>query len=79
MIGHGGLLRAFPFARARRLQLPLDDFCRLELPHHAVPHTTDGQIPNDPPRIGANSTTTSNHPSTPGSLDTVNCNLMMAI
>ena len=23
------------------------------------------QIPNDPPRIGAKSTTTSNHPSTP--------------
>ena len=29
------------------------------------------QIPNDPPRMGAQSTTTSNHPSTP--LDPVKC------
>ena len=43
----------------RRLQLPLDDCCRLVLPYNAV-HS----IPNDPPRMGAKSTTTSNHPST---------------
>ena len=38
----------------RRLQLPLDDSIQ----------QTD-QIPNDPPQMGAKSTTTSNHPSTP--------------
>ena len=49
----------------RRLQLPLDDCCRLVLPYNAV-HSIQQteQTPNDPPRIGAKSTTTSNHPST---------------
>ena len=50
----------------RRLQLPLDDCCRLVLPYNAV-HSIQQkeQIPNDPPRMRAKSTTTSNHPSTP--------------
>ena len=50
----------------RRLQLPLDDCCRLVIPYNAVHNIqqTD-QIPNDPPKMGAKSTTTSNHPSTP--------------
>ena len=50
----------------RRLQLPLDDCCRLVLPYSAV-HSIQQteQIPNDPPQMGAKSTTTSNHPSTP--------------
>ena len=50
----------------RRLQLLLDDCCRLVLPYndvHSIQQTK--QIPNDPPRMGAKSTTTSNHPSTP--------------
>ena len=48
------------------MQLPLDD-CWLVLPHNAV-HSTHQtkQIPNDPPQMGAKSTTTCNHPSTPG-------------
>ena len=37
-----------------KLQLPLDDCCRIVLPY-----------PCDPPRMGAKSTTTSNHPSSP--------------
>ena len=44
----------------------LDDCCRLVLPYnaeHSIQQT--GQIPNDPPRMGAKNTTTSNHPSTP--------------
>ena len=52
----------------RRLQLPLDDCCRLALPYnakHSIQQTE--QIPNDPPRMGTKSTTTSNHPSTPKS------------
>ena len=50
----------------RRLQLPLDDCSRLVLPYNAV-HSIQQtkQIPNDPPQMGAKSTTTSNHPSTP--------------
>ena len=38
----------------RRLQLPLDDCCRLVLPYNAV-HSIQQtkQIPNDPPRTGA--------------------------
>ena len=50
----------------RRLQLPLDNYCSLVLPYSAV-HSIQQteQIPNDPPRMGAKSTTTSNHPSTP--------------
>ena len=51
----------------RRLQLPLDDCCRLVLPYN-VEHSIE-QIPNhanDPHRMGAKSTTTtSNNPSTP--------------
>ena len=44
----------------------MDDCCRLVLPYNAV-HSIQqtGQIPNDPPQMGAKSTTTSNHPSTP--------------
>ena len=50
----------------RRLQLPLDDCCRLLFPYNAV-HSIQQteQIPNDPPRMGAKSTTTSSHPCTP--------------
>ena len=46
--------------------MPLDDCCRLVLPYNAV-HSIQQteQIPNDPPQMGAKSTTTSNHPSTP--------------
>ena len=29
----------------RRLQLPLDDCCRLVLPYHAIQHSTDGTNP----------------------------------
>ena len=29
----------------KRLQLPLDDCCRLVLPYHAVQHATDGTYP----------------------------------
>ena len=49
-----------------RLQLPLDDCCRLVLPYNAI-HSIQQtkQIPNDPHRMGAKSTTTSNHPSIP--------------
>ena len=46
--------------------MPLDDCFRLVLPYkaeHSIQQTE--QIPNDPPRMGAKSTTTSNHPSTP--------------
>ena len=45
----------------KRLQLPLDDCCRLVLPYyaeHSIQQTE--QIPNDPPRMRAKSTTTSN-------------------
>ena len=50
----------------RRLQLPLDDCCRLVLSYNAVHSIRQTeQIPNDPPQMGAKSTTTSNHPSTP--------------
>ena len=28
----------------RRLQLPLDDCCRLVLPYHAIQHATDGTV-----------------------------------
>ena len=42
------------------------DCCRLVLPYNAV-HSIQQteQIPNDPPQMGAKSTTTSNHSSTP--------------
>ena len=46
----------------RRLQLPLGDCCRLVLPYSM--QLTE-QISNDPPRMGAKNTTTSNHPNTP--------------
>ena len=57
-------LRLWP--DTRREQLPLDDCCRLVLPYNAV-HSIQQtqQIPNDPPRMGAKSTTTSHHPSRP--------------
>ena len=50
----------------------MDDCCRLVLPYNAV-HSIQQtkQIPNDPPRMGAKSTTTSNHPSTPLNVDKV--------
>ena len=50
----------------RRLQLLLDDCCRLVLLYKAV-HSIQQteQIPNDPLRMGAKNTTTSNYPSTP--------------
>ena len=53
----------YPWQSARRLwtdswrlQLPLDDRCRLVLPHHAVKQATDGTDHCDPPRMGAKST-----------------------
>ena len=49
----------------RRLQLPLDDCCRLVLRTMPYSMQLTEQIHNDPPRMGAKSTTTSNHPSTP--------------
>ena len=50
----------------RRLQLPLHDCCRVVLPYNAVYSIQQTeQILNDPPRMGAKSTTTSNHPSSP--------------
>ena len=53
-------------ARYERLQLPLDDCCRLVSPYNAVHNIQQTeQIPNDTPRMGAESTTTNNHPSTP--------------
>ena len=57
--------RLWPDTR-RLQQLPLDDCCRLVLPYnaeHSIQQTK--QIPDDPPRMGTKSTTTSNHPSTP--------------
>ena len=55
----------------RRLQLPLDDCCRLMLRYNAVHSIKQTkQIPNDTPRMGAKSTTTSNHPSIPIRLQT---------
>ena len=65
-VGHWQSARGL-WPDTRRLQLPLDDCCRLVLPYNAV-HSIQQtkQIPNDPPRMGAKSTTTSNHPSTPG-------------
>ena len=47
-----------------RLQLPLDDCCKLVLPYHAVQQATDGTDSSDVPKMGAKSTTTSNHPRT---------------
>ena len=40
-----------------RLQLPLDDWCRLVLLYHAVKHVTDGTDPCDTPQMGAKRTT----------------------
>ena len=43
----------------------MDDCCSLVLPYNAIQSIQQTeQIPNDPPRMGAKSTTTSNHPST---------------
>ena len=57
--------RLWPYTR--RLQLPLDNCCRVVLPCNSEQHSIQQteQIPADPPRMGAKSTTTSNHPSTP--------------
>ena len=45
------------------------DCCRLVLPYNAVHNIQQTQqIPNDPPQMGAKSTTTSNHPSTPAGI-----------
>ena len=50
----------------KRLQLPLDDCCRLVLSYNAVLSIQQTKhIPNDHPQMGAKSTITSNHPSTP--------------
>ena len=49
--------------QTRRLQLPLDDWCRLVLPYNAV-HSIQ-QTEQIPLQMGAKSTTTSNHPSIP--------------
>ena len=43
----------------------MDDCCRQVLPYHAVKHATEGTDPNHPPQMGAESTTTRNHLSTP--------------
>ena len=43
------------------------DWCFRTMPYSMQPTE---QIPNDPPRMGAKSTTTSNHPSTPNALST---------
>ena len=71
LLSEGTRIRHWQSARrlwpeTRRLQVSLDDCCRLVLPYNAV-HSIQQteQIPNDPPRIGVKSTTTSNHPSTP--------------
>ena len=48
----------------RRLQLPLDDCCRLVLLYLTYSMQQTEQSPNDPPQMRAKSTTTSNHPST---------------
>ena len=63
---HWQSTRRLIWPETRRLQLPLDDCCRLVLPYNAV-HSIQQteQIPNDPPRMGAKRTTTNNHPSTP--------------
>ena len=50
-----------PWPNTWRLQLPLDDFCRLVIPYDAIKHATDGTDPCDPPRMGAKITTTSKH------------------
>ena len=56
----------------RRMQLPLDDCYRQVLPYNAVHSIQQAeQIPNDPPRMGAKSTTTGNHPSSPAAPRTV--------
>ena len=55
--------RTAPLSSARIVpRVTMDDCCRLVLLYHAVQHATDRTIPNDPPRMGAKSTTTSNHP-----------------
>ena len=71
LLSGGTRVRHWQYARrlwpdTRRLQLPLDDCCRLVLPYNAV-HSIQQteQILNDPPQMGEKSTTTSNHPSTP--------------
>ena len=51
-------------ARHMEAGLPLGWCCRLVLPYYDVKHVTNGTDPCDPPRIGAKSTTTSNHPIT---------------
>ena len=50
-----------------RLKLTLYNRYRLVLTYHAKQLATDSiqQIPNDPPQVGAKSTTTGNHPSIP--------------
>ena len=73
LLSRGARVRHWQSARRlwqRRLQLLLDDCCRLVLPYnaeHSIQQTV--QITNDPPQMGAKSTTTSNHPSTPPPLD----------
>ena len=71
LLSGGSRVRHWQSARiiwpdTRRQQLPLDNCCRLVLPYNAI-HSIQQteQIPNDPPQMGAKSTTTSNQPSTP--------------
>ena len=47
-----------------KMQLPLNDCCRLVLPYRAIKRATDRIDPCDPPWMGVKSTTTSNDPST---------------
>ena len=85
LLSGGNRVRHWQSARrlwpdTRRLQLPLDDCCRLVLPYNAI-HSIQQtkQIPNDPPRMVAKSTTTSNHPSTPNSTVMMHFKIMRSI
>ena len=51
-------------ARYEEAAASLDDCCRLMLLNRPYSMQLTEQIPNDPPRMGARSTTTSNHSST---------------
>ena len=60
------VIRPKIMARYEEAAAALDDCCRLVLSYNAV-HSIQQtkQISNDPPKMGAKNTTTSNHPSTP--------------
>ena len=58
-------IRPKNMARQVEAAVSFNDCKRLVLPYHAVRHATDETNPNDPPpRMGAKSTTHSDHPST---------------